>query len=72
MRHRQSVGDQADGGRGGSKLHIARRPGHAKSHVKRAGAGVEDQRNVQKIAFTEQAAARLGCAQQGDDQQEHH
>ena len=57
---------------GGGKLHVARGAGHAESHVERAGACVEDQRDIQKIALAEQAAARLGCAQQGDDQQKHH
>ncbi len=69
MRHRQRVGDQADGGRDRGELHIARGSGDAESHVQRAGACVEDQRDIQKIAFGEQAAAGLGCAQQRDDQQ---
>jgi len=50
----------------GGKLDVARGSGHAKSHVQRARAGVEDQGNIEQIALAEQTATRLGCSQQSD------
>ena len=69
MGHRQRIGSEADRGGRGGKRHITRRAGHAESHVQGTSSCVKDQRDVQQVAFAEQAAAAFGHSQQGDDQQ---
>ena len=68
----QRVGDEPNCGGGGGELDITRRAGDAESHVERARAGVEDERDIEQIAFAEQAGAGFGCAQQSHDQQKCH